>query len=76
VSQRRSGARARCGNTANILHTAGPLVPVPGTPGSGWGRARVWTSGGGRRKGGIISYQVNALRLLRQSRWPFARTTS
>ena len=25
---------------------------------------------------GIISYQVNVLRLLRQSRWPFARTTS
>jgi hypothetical protein len=26
--------------------------------------------------GGIISYQVNALRLLRQSRWPFVRTIS
>jgi hypothetical protein len=34
-------------------------------------------AGAGRwRGGGGISYQVNALRLLRQSRWPFARTTS
>jgi hypothetical protein len=47
--------------------------PAPGLPGAWLDLAVMHAHRRTNARGGVVSYQDNELRLLRQSRWPFAR---